>query len=197
MVLDAYRVGGFSQGKGGRPPKCRRIEPEGDPWAGRTVYVGTRGGFKFLRAYEKGLEVLEREKRKPMEGDPSPLVDGWPARDVYRIEVEFHAEGKVSLPWSMVSDPLGYWRGAYPFLAKLLPGEKVPLSAPERMPQIADLEVALGNVRRQFGTVLYTALVAYGGDIGAVFDKVCGKEHSERLVRAGAMLASVEDDAAA
>lgn len=87
----------------------------------------------------------------------------------------------------MLGDPLGYWRGAYPFLASILPGDKVPLSAPEKLPQVADLEVALRNIRRQFGAVLYTALVAHGGDIGAVFDKVCGTEHSERLVRAGAM----------
>jgi DNA relaxase NicK len=189
MVLQAYRDGGFLQGRGGRPPKCRRIEPEGDPWAGRTIYVGTRGGFKFLRAYEKGLEVLEGEKRKPAPDDAAvPLVDGWPARDVYRLEVEFHAEGRVSLPWAMLGDPLGYWRGAYPFLALLLPGEKVPLSAPEKLPKVADLEVALANIRRQFGSVLYTALVAHAGDIGAVFDKVCGTQHSERLVRAGAMI---------
>jgi DNA relaxase NicK len=189
-VLQAYREGGFSGRAGGRPPKCRRVEPEGDPWAGRTIYLGTRGGFKFVRAYDKGLEVLARERRVP-EADSDGagvLVDGWPAKDVYRIEVEYHAQGKVPLPWGMVLDPLGYWRGAYPWLAQLVPGERVELSAPERPQASSDLEVALQTIRKQWGAVLYTALTVHAGDIGAVFDKVCGNEHSERLLRAGVLL---------
>lgn len=195
MAVEAYRQGLFRDSSRGRPPKCRKVEPEGDPWAGSSMYVGKRGAFKMARCYEKGLEVLAREGRVPAaDVDPATvLVDGWPARDLYRIEVEFHAQGRVALPWDMVADPLGYWRGAYPWLASLVPeGPRVPLAAPEKLPTMNDVETALRGIQAQFGRVLYTALIVHGGDIGAVFDKVCGSEHSERLVRAGALLAEME-----
>jgi DNA relaxase NicK len=189
-VIEAFNAGGLTGRAGGRPPACRVLQAIGDPWCGRTVYVGSRGGFKMLRAYDKGLEVLSSEKRKPgPDVDPSTvLVDGWPARDVYRIEVEFRAQGRVPLPWAMASEPLGYWRGAYPWLASLLPGLAVPLAVPQKVQALAEVDAMLATIKHQYGAIIFTACAAHGGDIGAVFSKICGHQHSERLLRAGALL---------
>jgi hypothetical protein len=58
---------------------------------------------------------------------------------------------------------------------------------PERAPQI-DLATALENCRVQFGPTLFTALMAYHGDIGAVWDKVVGRTHNQNLLEAGVLL---------
>lgn len=50
------------------------------------------------------------------------------------------------------------------------------------------MEVVLENIRLQYGSTLFTALVAYYGDIGAVWEKVCGREHNKDLVKAGVLL---------
>jgi hypothetical protein len=47
---------------------------------------------------------------------------------------------------------------------------------------------ALANCRAQFGNTLFTALTAFHGDIGAVWDKVVGKDHNRHLVEAGVLL---------
>jgi DNA relaxase NicK len=192
-VQEAYRAGGF---KGqGRPPKARIVMSDGDPWAGRSFYVGApqkgqRKPFKFARCYEKGLEVLMREGRVPTaDTDPTlVLVDGHPARDVYRIEVEFNAQDSVPLPWDMVRQPLAYWRGAYPWLASIIAGSERFLSEPSRPAPGGDVARALQQVRVQWGDVLYTALQLAGGDVGAVMAAIVGNMHSERMVRAGALL---------
>jgi hypothetical protein len=58
---------------------------------------------------------------------------------------------------------------------------------PERSPQ-TDLATALENCRIQYGQTIYTALVAYGGDIGAVFSKILGNTHNRSLLDAGVLL---------
>lgn len=198
-VLAAIDAGGHVGERGGRPPAVDVVGPHGDPWRGRTVYVARPGKgkskpLKHMRGYEKGLKTLADERRIPEVGtDPSTvLVEGVPARDVYRLEVEYNAtEGP--LPWDMCVRPLAYWRGAYPMLAALLPGQDEVVRAPAKPARSAALEVALETCRQQWGPALYTALQAYGGDIGAVFDKICGVSHSERLVRAGALLIGVDE----
>lgn len=196
QVEAAYLAGGFNPARGGRGPKARQVLPAGDPWGGRTFYVGAPAKgqskpFKFARCYEKGLEVLVREGRVP-EADANPtdvLVNGVPARDVYRIEVEFNAQEKVPLPWVMVHDPLGYWSGAYPWLGTLLDGASQPSFRPSKPEPSTDLPRTLAMIKHQFGDVLYTALCVSGGDIGAVFSAIVGERHSERMLRAGALLA--------
>jgi DNA relaxase NicK len=192
-VQAAYHAGGF---KGqGRPPRARIVMSDGDPWAGRSYYVGApdKGQgkpFKFARCYEKGLQVLKLEGRVPTaDADPTlVLVDGHPARDVYRIEVEFNAQDSVPLPWDMVRQPLAYWRGAYPWLASIIAGSERYLCEPSRPLPGTDLARALEHVRTQFGEVLYTALQLADGDMGAVMAAILGTRHSERMVRAGALL---------
>ena len=50
------------------------------------------------------------------------------------------------------------------------------------------LSQQLENIRRQYGTTLYTAMMAYEGDISAVWDKIVGNRHNKRLLDAGVML---------
>ena len=44
---------------GGKPPELRQIVSS-DQYAGRTCYIGSREGAKFLRCYEKGFEVYQK-----------------------------------------------------------------------------------------------------------------------------------------
>ena len=56
-VVQAYEGGGFNCG--GRRPNLRQIT-NSNPAAGRTCYVGQRDADKYLRAYEKGREMVQR-----------------------------------------------------------------------------------------------------------------------------------------
>ena len=82
-----------------------------------------------------------------------------------------------------------YFAGSYPFLADLLPGVESDIlqRRPERAPQ-TDLAIALENCRIQYGATLFTALHAYHGDMGAVWEKIIGKAHNTNLVEAGVLM---------
>jgi hypothetical protein len=82
-----------------------------------------------------------------------------------------------------------YFAGAYPFCADILPGIEADIlqRRPDRAPQI-DLDAALNNVLVQYGATLYTALHAYEGDIGAVWEKIVGKEHNKALLESGVLM---------
>jgi hypothetical protein len=54
------------------------------------------------------------------------------------------------------------------------------------------LSAALDQVRRQFGSTLFTALHAHQGDMTAVWDLIVGDKHNERLVEAGVLLVDHE-----
>ena len=95
----------------------------------------------------------------------------------------------MDIPWETVERQDQYFSGAYPFCAEVLPGIEPDIlqRRPEKAPQ-RELAAALANCRTQYGDTLYTALRAYGGDIGAVWDKVVGAKHNQRLVEAGVLL---------
>lgn len=188
-VIEAHEALQF--GSGGRHPH-RRVVTSSDARAGRTVYVGSREGAKFLRAYEKGLEMLQkhvpcsvRSMVNQMEFNGHGLAK---VEDVYRVEVEFKdADGKV-MPWPMLVERDSYFAGAYPFCAGLLPG------APERrvqgMPDFGakvELLAQLEHARRAYGRIFRTAILAYGGDRDKVLDMVTAEGPSERLVAAGVL----------
>jgi hypothetical protein len=54
------------------------------------------------------------------------------------------------------------------------------------------LAVALENLRIQFGPTIFTALMAYGGDMTAVWDKIIGDHHNQALIEAGVLLVDHE-----
>jgi phage replication initiation protein len=195
QVVQAHTSGRFTTW--GRPPALRQITSS-DPMAGRTCYIGAREkSDKFMRCYEKGFEMLSKANVAhllPSRPDGQPQtgmgiqIDGHPIQGIYRCEVEFKATAKV-IPWEVVERRDHYFAGAYPFCADVLPNVEadILMRRPERAPQI-DLATALENCRVQFGPTLFTALMAYHGDIGAVWDKVVGRTHNQNLLEAGVLL---------
>lgn len=181
LVCDAHGAGRFACG--GRPPHLQTIQSS-DPRAGRTCYVGKREkSDKFFRAYEKGFELAAK-----LQGFTVLAIDGFPVEDIYRCEVELKAENRP-IPWEVVERRDQYFAGAYPFCGDILPGVEADIlqRRPEREPQL-DLKAALATCKQQFGKTLFTALTAYHGDIGAVWDQIIGSDHNLDLVRAGVLM---------
>jgi DNA relaxase NicK len=201
-TLQAYRAGGFSPPGSGRPPKCEPMKPERDQDSA-IIRIGNRASNKFLRGYEKGKQLLAGALTSYEEDDLSP--DNWrlarvtvedehgeavsvPMWDWWRLELELKPQ-TAALPEDVIDRRDQYFAGAYPYLGELLSDvDSQALVMPrERGPQL-DLAMALETMRKQWGSTLYTALVAYEGDIGAVWSKVVGKQHNERLVKAGVLM---------
>lgn len=181
-VVAAHSAGMFSLG--GRPPVMREIT-HSDPLAGRTAYVGARTAAKFLRCYEKGFEML-KDLPSSMR-DLITQVEGAPVQDIYRVELEWKAKD-APLPLDAISRRDEYFAGAYPFTASLV--DAVPqlyVQRRERGPQ-RDLELALMQIRHQYGKTIYTAIQALGGDISALVGKLTASSHNETLLAAGVLL---------
>lgn len=180
QIVDAHQRGRFNCG--GRTPNLRTID-NSDKSEGRTCYVGKRAGDKFLRAYEKGYEIA---KKTGLSGVTH--IDGHKVEDIFRVEVENKAHDTI-LPWEVIERRDQYFAGAYPFCADILPGVEADIL--QRRPDRAaerDLAAALAHCQNQWGATLFTALHAYHGDIGAVWDKVVGTKHNEALLEAGVLL---------
>lgn len=183
-VVKAHRQGRFITR--GRPPEMSMITST-DARAGKTCYVGTREkSEKFFRAYEKGFEMASKL--------PCGVthIDGKRIEDIYRCELELKAIS-APIPFEVIERRDHYFAGAYPFCADVLPDVEgdILMRRPDRAPQ-TDLAVVLGHVRTQYGAALYTALRAYDGDIGAVWNKIVGDHHSQPLVEAGVLLVEHE-----
>ncbi len=185
MVKQAHQEGGFTTR--GRPPNMQEIV-NSDKHRGRTIYIGRRDGDKFVRAYEKGYELASRMPVSQEYREGIREIDGHRIEDIYRVELELKAEG-TELPWDVIQRRDQYFAGAYPFLGQILPDVEPDIlqRRPERQPQ-TDLRAALENVRIQFGATLFTALHAYHGDIGAVWDRIVGNKHNKALLEAGVLL---------
>lgn len=208
-VDEAWKAGEFCPPTGGKKPKAKPIDSR-RPEDGRTYYVGNRESAKFYRGYEKGMQLLGPQMAAAQDRDPEnfDLVqwftkdevrleisdDGtarpvlFELRDWWRDEVEFKPVDNP-LPLDLVEQRDQYFAGAYPYLAKVLPtADAQPLiTRRERMPQL-ELAKLLETVRHQYGNSLFTALHAYHGDIGAVWDKIVGRKHSRALIEAGVLL---------
>ena len=180
-VLAAHDAGRFTTG--GRPPTMRQIISS-DPNDGRTIYIGKRDADKFLRCYEKGLELCGKFG---LVVDDTTCIDGCPVHGIYRIEAEFKAKD-TDLPWELVARRDQYFAGSYPYLADLLPGVEadILMRRPDRAPQM-ELKAALENCRIQYGATLFTALTCYHGDIGRLLASIVGREHNKTLLAAGVL----------
>ena len=176
-VLHAYRTGGFTTN--GRPPKLQQIIGE-DPNDGRTIYIGNRAGDKFMRCYEKGRQLAL--------GQPGLThIDGVAVADWYRLEAELKVKDR-QLPLDIIDRRDQYFAGCYPYLSALL-GDVQPeilVNLRERQPQLL-LSAVLENIRKQYGRSIFTALAAYGGDLGAVMQRIAAREHNIELRRAGVL----------
>lgn len=180
QVVLAHTHGRFTTR--GRPPDMQQILSS-NPDAGQTVYIGNRTSSKFLRCYEKGYELAANHPGLTH-------VDGFPIEDIYRVELELKSTKSADIPFDVIRRRDQYFAGAYPFCADILPGVEADIlqRRPEKAPQ-RDLAAALANVRQQYGATLFTALHAYHGDMGAVWDLVCGDKHNPALLEAGVLLA--------
>lgn len=184
-VLQAHKAGRFVTR--GRPPVMSQITSS-DPRAGRTCYIGKREqSDKFMRCYEKGFEMAAKSAARGASGQVTH-IDGFKVEDIYRCEVELKASS-TDIPWEVVQRRDQYFAGSYPFCADILPGVEADIlqRRPDREPQ-TDLAAALENCRVQFGPTLFTAMMAYQGDITAVWDKIIGDHHSQALLEAGVLL---------
>ncbi|QSR35202.1 hypothetical protein CFI10_09365 [Marinobacterium iners] len=86
-------------GSGGKPAKGKR---EIEYTKGCTFYVGSRGGGKLYRGYEKGLQLQSTEH------------PNW-----FRHEVELRSSNReISL--HVLTDPDSYFAGFYPYMAAVL-----------------------------------------------------------------------------
>lgn len=184
-VLQAHSEGKFITG--GKPPELRQIVSS-DQHAGRTCYIGSREGAKFLRCYEKGFEVYQKMIAAYGFSPEGVKLDGKNLADIYRVELELKPDRCV-IPWETIDQRDQYFAGAYPFNAELLPEVEpdVLLRDPKKAPQ-RELQALLGVIRQQYGKSLYTACAAFQGDIGAVWDQIVGNEHNPRLVEAGVLM---------
>lgn len=179
-VLQAYADGHFTTG--GKPPSIRQILP-GDPVDGRTAYIGKRDQPKFLRAYEKGYESV-KDYPRPLTID---AIDGIPLADIYRLELELKAKSQL-LPEDLIENRDQYFAGAYPYLQSVLAVEPQVLKlSRDKSPQRA-LASMLEIIRAQYGNTLFTAMMAYGGDISTVWGKIAGDRHNQRLLEEGVMM---------
>lgn len=185
IVVAAHAAGQFKGG--GKPPEMS-MHTSSDPLAGKTVYIGARTSGKYLRCYEKGFEMVKG--RASGMNITQIKIDGLgfiPIQDGYRVELELKAKTGL-LPVDLIARRDDYFAGAYPFTASLLSAKPQVFSqSKERGPQ-RDLELALDNIRHQYGSTFFTALAAYHGDMGAVLQKVVGVRHNDVLLEAGVLL---------
>lgn len=188
QVVQAHAAGRFITR--GRPPKMQQVLSS-DPRQGRTCYIGEREkADKFMRCYEKGFQMANLYGGK-MPGQITHIAD-CRVEDIYRCEVELKAVHS-DIPWEVIERRDQYFAGAYPFCSDVLPGVESDIlkRRPDRAPQVS-MAAALENCRVQFGPTLYTALMAYGGDMTAIWDKIVGDHHSLPLVEAGVLLVDHE-----
>lgn len=182
QVVKAHQYGRFTTS--GRPPNLQQIlNTDG----GRTCNIGKREqSNKFARCYEKGYEM--RSKLSSHHAANITHIEGSRIEDIYRCEVEFKAT-TADIPWGVIQARDDYFAGAYPFCADVLPSaDPATLKRrPERESQV-ELATALENCRVQFGPTIFTALMAYKGDMTAVWDKIIGDHHSQPLLEAGVLL---------
>jgi phage replication initiation protein len=187
-VVQAHQDGLFSSG--GRTPKRRDITGS-DPRDGRTVYVGSRDGAKYVRCYEKGFELLAKVKMPENIKATAHTIEYRGVgmvkiEDLYRVEVEFKDVDKV-IPYAMLTDRDSYFAGANPFCASLLPGasERKVMGLPDFNSKAA-LAVQLEHCRRAYGALINTANQVYG-DPAIVMAMICGDAPSKRLISAGVL----------
>ncbi len=127
----AWEAGEFAGA--GRRPTARLIDDLGCK-SGRTLYVGKRGNDRFLRVYEKGLQLGQAASR-------------W-----VRVEVELLAKTTV-LPLGAIADAEAFFAGAYRWCAALV---AAGAQRPTRVRRAAAvvLQRALEIARQQVGGLI-------------------------------------------
>lgn len=194
-TLHAYRQGGFTTS--GRPPKCEPMKPE-RPEDSAIIRIGSRKSDKYFRGYEKGKQVLGAQLVAALQkGEAPPMTwqnrdgqtaDGPGVLEWFRCELELKAQSGP-LPEDLIDKRDQYFAGAYPYLGQVLEDiEPHALIVPRVSQPSLELAVMLEHIRTQYGSGLFTALVCHHGDIGAVWERIVGHKHCQRLVDAGVLM---------
>lgn len=187
-VLKAHKDGMFSTG--GRGPKLKAVTGS-DGRDGRTCYIGSRDAAKFVRCYEKGFELLAKS-RFP-EGLAHTVreisIDGYgvaPIEDIYRVEVELKDVDRP-IPLAVLVEPDGFFAGANPFCASLLPEatERRIKGLPAAEARLA-LHAQIANCRQAYGG-LFRAMADLGMPDSEIVGLMVADEPSRRLISAGVM----------
>lgn len=201
-TLEAYRAGGFTTS--GRPPKCEPMKPERSEDSA-IIRIGNRASNKYLRGYEKGKQQMGPAIAAAIRKDPEsfeaadwvmmtmPMIIedrlvGVSVWDWWRLELELKPQ-TAALPEDVIDRRDQYFAGAYPYLGTVLDGVEAEalVMRRERGPQL-DLALALEAIKKQYGSTLFTACAAHHGDMGAVWDRIVGTKHNERLIRSGVLM---------
>lgn len=157
VALEWFREGGFSAT--GRPPQARYID-DLDSGKGKTLYIGSRGSGKLLRAYEKGRQL----------GDPS---SPW-----FRVELELRAQNR-QIPLDVLLDPADYLAGSFPCLAHLS-NRQCKLKTLQKAGSIS-YERMTAWVRIAAGRSLNAMCQVHQGDAAAVLTQVMRDGLPKRL----------------
>lgn len=183
MVIEAHRLGRFSSG--GRQPHYRLLGGS-DPRAGKTVYVGSRAASnKMLRCYEKGFEMLTRVPQTWRASCSE--INGRRIDQIYRVELELKPETKV-IAWSAIGQRDEVFAGSYPFCADLLPGvAHVKLNPFPDLNPVLDLEASLDHCRTAYGGIIRAAILAHGGNVEKVLERISSMTPSRALIEAGVL----------
>jgi len=182
-VVQAHRNGLFTTC--GKPPSMTKIEPE-NPYEGCTAYVGKRPQPKFLRGYQKGYELARQYPGIVLEE-----INGFPIDDIYRLELELKPVHQ-KLPSDLIENRDQYFAGAYPYLQTVLDVKPEIFKQSRDKSAQRSLASMLGVLRAQYGNTLFTALTAYNGDVGAVWDRIVGAAHNDKLLTDGVLLVDHE-----
>lgn len=194
MVLKAHEQGEFKRPEGGRNPKLKKVESSCET-DGRTIYVGSRSSYRFIRCYEKGWEqvgkmgipdsFIKPGLRVAFEGE---MVK---PEDYYRVEVEFKATDDMVIPWPAVTDSDPYFAGASPFCERLIGvAPKRAQAIPSELEPKAVLASQMEHARRAYGGLFRTLLELYGNDQetkARLFDELSSDKPSDRLIREGVL----------
>lgn len=157
VALDWFQEGRFNSN--GRPPAGELRDDLGSG-KGKTLYVGSRTGGKYLRIYEKGKQL----------GDTS---SPWT-----RVEVELRNQDRV-IPWDALTRPGTYLAGAFPCLAFLSAvQEKIRTIAKSAQ---TTLTVATHHLQKSGGKLVDLLMNMHNEDAAAVVEKIRGEGIPRRL----------------
>lgn len=151
-AVSLYQAGAFRMALGGRQPSASTAGNWLDQadTAGRTLYVGKAKNGKMLRVYQKGKQL----------GDPASPWVRWEAQLTDRDRV---------LPLAMLTDPAGFFRGAYPALA-FVQGEACRIATRKAQERIS-VEKLTRHCREAYGPLL-DVLVRSGASAAQVIERV-------------------------
>ena len=194
LVLEAHEQGEFKRPEGGRNPKLKKVESSCST-DGRTIYIGGRSSYRFIRCYEKGWEQVGKMGIPDTFLKPGLKVsfDGEMVRpeDYYRVEVEFKAADDMVIPWPAVTDSDAYFAGAAPFCERLVGvAPRRAQSVPSELEPKAVLASQMEYARRAYGGLFRTLLELYGNDQetkARLFDELSSDKPSDRLIREGVL----------